>query len=144
MRKGIWRVGFTKFAARMLGEIVECEFDVQKGGVIEPGQVIGWIEGFKAASDLYSVMNGKFCDVNPIVANDACVIRKDPYRDGWLYSVKGEPDAQCMDVQGYVRFLDQTIDRMQGKANSNERVKISFLDKFFGDGFHEGKGYVWA
>ena len=32
---GIWQVGFTKFATRMLGEMVEFEFKVQPGARIE-------------------------------------------------------------------------------------------------------------
>ncbi|MEM9444431.1 MAG: glycine cleavage system protein H [Verrucomicrobiota bacterium] len=114
---GVWQIGFTKFATRMLGEIVECEFDVKQGELIEAGQVIGWIEGFKAASDLYSVIAGEFGDINPLVSADACIIRKDPYRDGWLYSVKGKPDPKCVDVHGYVEFLDRTIDKMQEDAS---------------------------
>jgi glycine cleavage system H protein len=34
----LWHVGFTKFATRMLGELVEASFDVPIGSVIEPGQ----------------------------------------------------------------------------------------------------------
>src|SRR5262245_22616438 len=45
---GVWQIGFTKFASRMLGEIVEFDFKVPSGAPIETGQVIGWTEGFKA------------------------------------------------------------------------------------------------
>jgi glycine cleavage system H protein len=34
---GLWRVGFTKFATRMLGELVDCEWQVPQGGPVEPG-----------------------------------------------------------------------------------------------------------
>src|SRR5262245_44519932 len=44
---GIWQVGFTKFATRMLGEMVEFDFTVPKGEIIQAGQTIGWMEGFK-------------------------------------------------------------------------------------------------
>src|SRR3954451_19439917 len=62
---GIWQVGFTKFATRMLGEMVEFEFTVALGVGIETGQVIGWTEGFKALSDVYSAASGEFLGANP-------------------------------------------------------------------------------
>jgi glycine cleavage system H protein len=37
----LWRVGFTKFAVRMLGEIVELGFETEPGTAVETGQVIG-------------------------------------------------------------------------------------------------------
>jgi glycine cleavage system H protein len=45
----LWRVGFTKFATRMLGELVEANFEIGIGTPVEPGQEIGAVEGFKAA-----------------------------------------------------------------------------------------------
>ena len=46
---GLWRVGFTKFATRMLGELVDFTFNPPEGGPVQPGEMIGWVEGFKAA-----------------------------------------------------------------------------------------------
>ncbi len=116
----VWRVGFTQFATRMLGELVECEFDVQVGEKIQAGQVIGWVEGFKAASDLYCVMTGEFEGGNPDLKENACVIRSDPYGQGWLYQAKGKPDPQSVDVQGYVHILDETIERLKAKYDAKE------------------------
>ena len=48
----LWRIGFTKFAVRMLGEIVELSFETSAGSPVETGQVLGWLEGFKAVTDL--------------------------------------------------------------------------------------------
>ena len=59
LKQDRWKVGFTKFAVRMLGEIVEHGFEVKPGTQIKVGQIIGWVEGFKALSDLYSVIEGK-------------------------------------------------------------------------------------
>src|SRR5687767_10103655 len=63
-----WRVGYTKFALRMLGEIVDVQVEKQPGDVIVPGDIVGNIEGFKALSDVYSVGNGKFSRANPDLA----------------------------------------------------------------------------
>src|SRR6185503_5988298 len=48
---GLWRVGLTKFATRMLGEMVDHGFDIELESPVASGQIIGWIEGFKAISD---------------------------------------------------------------------------------------------
>jgi glycine cleavage system H protein len=109
---GVWRVGFTKFATRMLGELVDCDWKPEAGGAVEPGQIIGWVEGFKAASDVYSVMLGQFVEGNPILRQDACIVRSDPYEQGWLYAVKGEPELGDLSAEEYIQLLDGTIKKM--------------------------------
>lgn len=109
---GVWRVGFTKFAARMLGDMVEYEFSVQPSTQIGVGQAIGWVEGFKAVSDLFSVARGEFLGPNPGLARDITLADHDPYHQGWLYRVRGEPDTHVTDVHGYIAVLDATIDKM--------------------------------
>lgn len=109
---GLWEVGFTKFATRMLGDLVEFEFKVAPGATISSGQVIGWTEGFKALSDIYSAAGGEFCGSNPVLRESITKIDDDPYGEGWLYSVRGEPDPRHMDVNGYIAVLDATIETM--------------------------------
>lgn len=109
---GLWRAGFTKFATRMLGELVDCEWQKKIGEPVQPGDTVGWVEGFKAASDVYSVMQGRFAGGNPVLNDDACIVRTDPYEIGWLYSVHGEPEAESLDVAGYIDHLAATITKM--------------------------------
>lgn len=111
--EGTWRVGFTKFATRMLGELVEARYEVTRGDPVSSGQQIGYVEGFKAASDLFCVMEGEFEAGNPILEEDACIVKSSPYVDGWLYSVKGEPETTSVDVDGYVEHLGRLIEKMQ-------------------------------
>src|SRR5205823_4703303 len=60
-----WRIGLTKFAVRMLGDMVDHGFETEPGASVQPGQVVGWIEGFKAISDLFCIAQGTFAGVNP-------------------------------------------------------------------------------
>ena len=118
---GIWRVGFTKFATRMLGDIVEFDFKVQAGAAIEAGQVLGWTEGFKAMSDIYSAASGEFLGANPALAASITLVDHDPYGEGWLYRVRGAPDPRGTDVHGYIAALDATIDAMlQGRHDQKK------------------------
>src|SRR5947199_3557444 len=57
---GVWRVGFTKFATRMLGDIVEFDFTVIPGADILVGDEIGSIEGLKAVTSIFSSGAGRF------------------------------------------------------------------------------------
>lgn len=109
---GVWRVGFTKFATRMLGDLVEYQFDPEVENRVECGQKIGWIEGFKAVSDIFAVAEGSFAGVNVELREDITLLESDPYGRGWLYAVNGQPEAETLDVNGYVTVLDATIDRM--------------------------------
>jgi glycine cleavage system H protein len=109
---GTWQVGFTKFATRMLGEMVEFDFKIAPGARIQAGQVVGWTEGFKAMSDIYSAASGEFLGPNPALAENITLIDSKPYDEGWLYQVRGVPDPAHTDVNGYIAILDATIDKM--------------------------------
>jgi glycine cleavage system H protein len=112
---GCWRIGLTGFATRMLGDIVEFDFEVERGKSVHVAQIVGWIEGFKAVSDLYSVADGEFSGGNEAASGNTAIVCSDPYGEGWLYMVKGTPDPQAVDVNGYVQHLELTIDKMQEK-----------------------------
>lgn len=115
-----WRVGITKFANRMLGDMVDCGFELPAGATVGNGEIIGWIEGFKAISDIYCVLEGAYLGVNPFLKEKISVVDKDAYGKGWLYEVAGKPDARCVDVHAYIELLDQTIDRILAKQKSEE------------------------
>ena len=110
-----WQVGFTRFATRMLGEIVEFEFEADPSASVAVGQVVGWIEGFKAVAELYTPMAGVFLGGNPELNDEIEEVHKKPYDAGWLYTIEGEPPADALDAEGYAAFLDETIDRMMGR-----------------------------
>lgn len=101
----------------MLGELVEYGFEVKSGDPVQVGQIIGWIEGFKAMSDLYCVVEGQFQGENPDLETKITLIHTDPYDRGWLYCVKGTPETNSVNVHGYVDILDRTIDEIQGKQD---------------------------
>lgn len=115
-----WRVGFTKFATRMLGEAVDLQFEKQPGEPIASGEIIGSIEGFKAISDIYAVANGQFAGANPELREKIERVSKEPFGAGWLYEFLGEPDAKCVDLESYRRMLDTTIDLILAKQAHTE------------------------
>ena len=102
----------------MLGEMVDCGFETTAGSSVTSGQIIGWVEGFKAISDIFCVVDGRFSGGNPALKEKIALIDKEPYAEGWLYEAEGRPDAKCFDVQAYKTFLDQTIDRILEKQKA--------------------------
>jgi len=115
-----WRVGYTKFALRMLGELVDVQFERTPGTAVQPGDILGTVEGFKAISDIYCVGTARFTGGNPGLAGSLAELVERPYDAGWLYEFAGEPDARAMDVDGYRALLDATIDRMLEKQQQQE------------------------
>lgn len=112
---GVWRVGLTEFAARTLGEIVEFALETAPGSGVAVGQTIGWIEGFKAVSDLLCVGAGEFVGGNTEALADAGLVGADPQGRGWLYAFSGTPDPGAVNAAAYAEILGLELDRMGAK-----------------------------
>jgi glycine cleavage system H protein len=104
----------------MLGEMVDHGFELTPQAPVSPGAVVGWVEGFKALTEILCIAQGEFAGGNALLKEDISVISRDPYEAGWIYRVKGEPDAHCTDVEGYRGILDATIDRILEKQKREE------------------------
>jgi glycine cleavage system H protein len=117
---GEWRIGLTKFATRMLGDMVDHGFEAEPNAAVTAGQIIGWVEGFKAISDVYCVTNGTFLGSNAALREKISLIDRHPYTEGWLYAVRGTPDDKRLDVHGYRDHLDRAIDLILSKQKAEE------------------------
>lgn len=115
-----WRIGFTKFATRMLGEMVEVRFEKEPGSPVKSGDIVGSIEGFKAISDIYCCANGSFAGANPVLQSAIEKVGEAPYAEGWLYEIEGQPDDKCIPLAEYRGLLDATIDRILEKQQAEE------------------------
>lgn len=113
-----WHVGLTRFALRMLGEPVDLDFEATADSDVAKGQVVGWLEGFKAVTDLYSPMQSTFLGPNPELEGGLDVIHRSGYERGWLFALGGDLDPDCLDAESYASLLSATIDRMVGEEGS--------------------------
>ncbi len=109
-RDQTWRIGLTKLGSRLLGEMVDYGFEITVGTSVRAEQVIGWIEGFKALSDVVSLAAGTFLGTNPALENSVTLINHDPFGAGWVYAVKGTPAVTCVEIGSYASILDKAID----------------------------------
>ena len=113
----VYKAGLTKFAARMLGELVEFGFEKKPQDSVETGEIIGWMEGFKAASDIYALVNGEFFGENADLVENPELLHARPHDKGWMYEMKisDSEKENLMTVHEYTAFLDQLIDKMTGE-----------------------------
>lgn len=105
---GTFTVGITDHAQDMLGDLVhielpdvDAEFDAVEG--------IAVAESVKAASDIYSPVNGTVTAVNESVLDDPELVNTDPYGEGWLFTLSVDEEEQVealMDATTYADTLE--------------------------------------
>lgn len=101
-------VGITDHAQSLLGELVYVE-SPEVGQTVTVGDEAGVVESVKAASDVYSPVNGEILEVNEALADTPELVNESPYDGGWLFKVKltDENDLKdLMDADGYADSVD--------------------------------------
>jgi glycine cleavage system H protein len=83
----IAEIGITDYAQGELGDVVFVELP-EKGSEVKEMEPFGTIEAVKAVSELFSPVTGTVEDVNGKIEEDAGIINRDPYGDGWMIKVK--------------------------------------------------------
>ncbi len=80
-------IGITDYAQGELGDIVFVELP-EAGTDVRFMEPFGTIEAVKAVSELFSPLTGKVTEVNGKIEEDAGIINRDPYGDGWMIKVQ--------------------------------------------------------
>ena len=80
-------VGITDHAQEALGDVVFVELP-EVGQALSKGQEFGVIESVKAASDLYSPVNGEVIEVNEALEDSPETVNEAPYEGGWIMKVR--------------------------------------------------------
>ena len=96
-------VGITDFAQESLGDITYVELP-EVGAEFEQGAEFGVIESVKAASDLYSPVGGRVCEVNTELAKAPEIVNHDPFGEGWMIKIKNFNAAELgslLDTDAY-------------------------------------------
>ena len=100
-------VGISDFAQAQLGDVVFLDLP-KPGRKVSKGETFGVIESVKAASDLYSPVNGTVAAVNDNLTAHPELVNSDPYGEGWLLRVDlaGEPPSDLMDEAEYKKAAE--------------------------------------
>jgi glycine cleavage system H protein len=86
------RIGITDYAQGELGDVIFVRLP-KSGERIDAHQAFGEIEAVKAVSELYSPLAGEVAEINGVLDQDAGVVNRDPYGDGWMITLKiSSPD----------------------------------------------------
>ena len=80
-------IGITDHAQEALGDIVFLELPAV-GRVVKAGEECAVVESVKAASDVYSPLDGVIVEVNEALADNPELINQDPYGEGWIFRIK--------------------------------------------------------
>lgn len=100
-------VGITDFAQAQLGDVVFLELP-RAGQRLAAGDSFGVIESVKAASDLYSPVEGTITEVNEKLAQNPELVNSDPLGDGWLIKLEtsGELPGNLLDEEAYQKLTE--------------------------------------
>lgn len=101
-------VGISDFAVHALTDLVYIDLP-KVGRTLSKGAVFGVVESVKAASDLYSPVDGTVTEVNSSLEGDLATLTADPFGAGWMIKVQLK-DASAleglMDEAAYKTFCD--------------------------------------
>jgi glycine cleavage system H protein len=84
---GIVTVGITDHAQHLLGDLVFVELP-EVGRTLSAAESCAVVESVKAASDVYSPVDGVIVEVNELLADNPELINEDPYGEGWILRLK--------------------------------------------------------
>ncbi len=102
----IGTIGVTDYAQDQLGDIVYLE-KIGKGKKLKQGENLTTIESVKAVSDVNAPVAGEIIEVNEKLLDDASIINKDPYGEGWIAKIKIENKDELknlMSAQEYSEY----------------------------------------
>ena len=102
-------IGITNHAQESLGDIVFIDLP-EIGKVVSSGDDVSVIESVKAASDIYSPVDGEILEINENLKDNSALINKEAESEGWIFKVKINNNKQIdnhMSLSDYQEFLKQ-------------------------------------
>ena len=96
-------IGITDHAQESLGDIVFVDLpEINK--VVRAGDEVSIIESVKAASDIYSPIDGEIIEINQNLTNDAALINQSAETSGWIFKLKISNQSQLNDLMTLVQY----------------------------------------
>jgi len=100
-------IGITDHAQGALGDLVFVEVP-EVGKVLSAGAACAVVESVKAASDIYSPVDGRVVASNAALATTPELVNQAPYTEGWLIRIAVDasaPPPALLDAAAYARYL---------------------------------------
>jgi glycine cleavage system H protein len=119
---GIVTVGITDHAQHLLGDLVFVELP-EVGRVVAAAEGCAVVESVKAASDVYSPVDGVIVEVNELLADNPELINEDPYGEGWILRIK--TSAALDDLLDAVAYEAIAVDEDEDEEGSLTNAKLA-------------------
>ena len=103
-------VGITDYAQNALSDIVFVEIVVSAGESINAADNIAIVESVKAASDVYSPVEGTVSETNDSVVNTPEKLNQDPFGSAWLIKLTNENGFETsglMNADAYLKYCEE-------------------------------------
>ena len=100
---GTVTVGITDHAQDALGDLVYVELP-EVGRKVEAAEACAVVESVKAASDIYSPVDGEVTEANVALGDAPESINDDPYGEGWIFKLRLSDGSQLdglLDASAY-------------------------------------------
>ncbi|WP_456405413.1 glycine cleavage system protein GcvH [Thiolapillus sp.] len=104
---GTVSIGITDHAQELLGDLVFVELP-EIGAQLSAGDECAVVESVKAASDIYSPLDGEVVAANETLADTPEAINEDPYAN-WIFKLKPSNPAQLdelLDAAAYAALAE--------------------------------------
>lgn len=106
---GLFTVGISDHAQQALGDLVYVEA-AEIGNTVSADDACCVVESVKAASDVYSPLDGEIVEANEALNESPELVNSDPYGDGWLFRIKPANPADfdsLLDADAYAELLTE-------------------------------------
>ncbi|MFZ1828737.1 MAG: glycine cleavage system protein GcvH [Candidatus Competibacteraceae bacterium] len=119
---GVVTVGITDHAQHLLGDLVFVELP-EVGRVVAAAEGCAVVESVKAASDVYSPVDGVIVEVNELLADNPELINEDPYGEGWILRIK--TSAALDDLLDAAAYEAIAVDEDEDEEGSLTNAKLA-------------------
>ncbi len=99
-------VGITAYAADALGDVVYVD---HPGGGLECDRRRHCRRGgsTKSVGEIFAPVSGTVTETNQAVVDDPELINRDPYGEGWLFTVETTEQPELMDADAYRALIGE-------------------------------------
>ncbi len=99
-------VGITAYAADALGDVVYVDHPAV-GSTVTAGAIVGEVESTKSVGEIFAPVSGTVTETNQAVVDDPELINRDPYGEGWLFTVETTEQPELMDADAYRALIGE-------------------------------------
>ncbi|WP_273719249.1 MULTISPECIES: glycine cleavage system protein GcvH [Bartonella] len=90
-------VGVTHYAQEQLGDLVFVDLP-QSGTKLSKGEAAAVVESVKAASDVYSPLDGEVVEINEALTDNPELVNQKAETEGWLWKMTLQDETQLEEL----------------------------------------------